>query len=457
MINKLKLFLTPAIALILVFSLKCPAQAESSLKNSIDRAISENVLSKTAVISVSVRDAKSAKEVYEKDGDLLLHPASTLKAFTTPVMLKYLGAYNEIKTGLYKYKDNFYLKLCGDPLLAEEDLYGLFQKLKINAIENPLFIDDSAIDNIFWGTGWMWDDESNPYMPKYSSYNLDNNVVRIKVTAGRKNSAPVVMIKPYFPVKIINTAVSSNKNNLSIERRPWLDPEAIYISGKVASAVQKTIPVANPEKFFIYRLKQVIKAAGIDFSGNIQKAKVPADAVLAGKITHSVADEVSYINKKSNNLAAETLLKLAGGKFSGFGGTTQNGLKAFRQFYSDLEIDTAGLFIVDASGVSHNNLIQAGWMSFALSKLYNQPEFEVYEKTLASSGSDGTLNNRFRNLAGKLRAKTGTLAGVSGITGYLKADSGKIYSFAILIQNYKGNPLPAKKLENKIIGILAGF
>ncbi len=455
MAGKSKLLLISTIILMTVFFFKFRGQAEIPLKENLNSIINGSGLSKTAIISISVRRAESESVVYERHPDLLLHPASTLKAFTTPVMLKYLGINGEIITGLYKYKDDFYLKLSGDPLLTEKELLSMFENLKakgVNRIQTVLFTDDSAIDNIPWGIGWMWDDENNPYMPKFNSYNLDNNLVKVKVSPGRKNLPANVSIEPDFPLKVINTAVTtSDKTDISIERPFWVDPEFIYIKGEIASSVQKTFPVASPEKFFIYRLKSVIKNAGIGFSGNIKKARVPTGAVLVEKISHGVIDEISHINRKSNNLAAETLLKLTGGKFSGKTGTTKDGLKAFRQFYKELGIDTDKLFIVDGSGVSHNDLISTGWMSLALCKLYKQPEFEIYKNSLARPGTDGTLDKRFKGLPGRLWAKTGTLAGISGITGYIKADSGKVYTFALLIQNYKGSSAAAKNLEDKIV------
>ena len=458
--NYKRTFLIIITAAALLFLINYSGKAEFSLKNILDTAISKNNLSKTAVVSVSIRETESGELIYEEKGNLLLHPASTLKAFTTPVMLEHLGIDSKIRTGLYRYKNNFYLKLSGDPLLTKEDLVNLFKQVKnkgINSIENPLIIDDSVIDDIPWGIGWMWDDENNPHMPKYNAYNLDNNLIKIKVAPGEKNIRPVVAVNPDFPVKIFNQATLSEKNDLTIERRPWQDPDIIYITGEIASSVQKTIPVGNPEKHFIHRLRQAIKENGIDFSGRVQKGEVPTEAVLLEEITHTVLEEVTNINQKSNNLAAETLFKHAGGEFSGSVGTTKDGVKAFKEFYTQLDADPEKLFIVDGSGVSHNDLMYTNWMTLALSKLYNWKDFGSYLKTLAVPDAENSLNGRFDDLSGKIWAKTGTLAGVSGLTGYLKTDSGKIYSFAILIQNYKGSSEKAKKLENKIIKILANF
>lgn len=428
-------------------------KAENSLRLPLNKIIESSNISRTAIVSVSFRDAKTGNLVYEKEGNILLHPASTLKSFTTPVILKYLGNNSDIKTSLYKFKDNIYIKLSGDPLLTEQDLSNLIKTAKFNeffGINGSIVIDDTAIDDIPWGTGWMWDDGSNSLMPKYNSYNLDHNLFKVKVIPTQEYDKPKVSINPYYPLKIINNALTSNNNNLIVEKHSWQNPDAIYITGSVSSLQERDVPVENPEKYFTCRLKQILKTNNINYK-NIIKGKIPVQAVLIGEIKHNLLNEISKINKNSDNLAAETLFKIAGGKYSGKIGTTEQGLKAFNEFYSKLGADPSELFIVDASGVSHNDLIQTNWMTLALSKLYNMPDNNTYLQTLARPREAGTLSNRLTDMSGVIWAKTGTHAGISGICGYLRANSGRVYSFAILVQNFKGSSLPSKKLEDDIL------
>jgi len=348
----------------------------NNVKYSLDNIIKIDGLSETAVVSVSVREADTGKIVYEKDSKLLLHPASTLKAFTCPVIIDALGEDYVVKTGLYRENKNLYLKLTGDPLLTTGDLIELFK----NAGDaSQLVIDDSAIDDIYWGVGWMWDDSSNPLMPKISAYNVDHNL------------------------SLVNDEI---------------------------------VPVEDPKEYFLSWIK---------FKGSISAGEVPAEAELIAEVSHTLKEEIENINKNSDNLASETLFKLAGQ------GTTSGGLLLFREFYSKLGADTSGLLVVDASGVSHNDLTSTDWMSLALFKLYNKTEFVNYRETLAFPGQEGTLQDRLTALSGKLWAKTGTLAGISGIAGYIEAKTGKTYCFAILIQNYKGDSKRAEVLQDALL------
>ncbi|HBG48971.1 MAG TPA: D-alanyl-D-alanine carboxypeptidase/D-alanyl-D-alanine-endopeptidase [Cyanobacteria bacterium UBA9971] len=425
--------------------------------NSINNTINNSKLSKNSIVSVSIREIQSGKIVYQRDANLLLHPASTLKAFTTPVVLNVLGANYKLSTGIYKdNKGNIYLKLCGDPQLTAEDISKLLRTFKskgYNAISGSLLIDDTAIDNIPWGVGWMWDDENNPYMPKYNAYNLNRNLITVKISPTLPNQKPKIVISPYYPVKIINNAVTLNKNSISAERKIWKNAETIYVEGKISSVTNKIIPVANPENFFKYQLTKAIKDNKIYFSGQYKKAKLPLNAILITEIPHNLLEEVKITNKNSDNLAAETLLKIAGGRYTAQAGSIENGLKAFNAFYNKLGVDTSEILIVDASGVSQNDLITANWMTNALTKLYKISNFAAYKSTLATPAEIGTLQNRLLNLKGRLFGKTGTNAGVSAITGYVTDKCGNTFAFSIIIQNFKDSSKPAKELEDAILQI----
>jgi PBP4 family serine-type D-alanyl-D-alanine carboxypeptidase len=450
-----KFFIACSIFFLIVF---LSAYKTNSPFDSIDDVINQNKLSKNSIISVSIRDPQTEKIIYQRNANLLLHPASTLKALTTPVILDTLGNDYKLATEIYKdNKGNIYLKLCGDPLLNSEELSKLFKDFKLKGyrkIKGDLIIDDSAIDDIPWGTGWMWDDENNSYMPKYNAYSLNRNLVTVIIKPTQLNQKPKVEILPFYPVKIINNAVTSceAKNNIYIERKIWKNPETIYVEGKISTETTVKLPVGTPENFFKYQLTKAIKDNKIKFSGRYKKAKLTENAVLIGEVAHNLVDEIKITNKQSDNLAAETLFKLAGSKYTGQQGSTENGLKAFNDFYSGLGLGTSEISIVDASGVSQNDLITANWMTLALAKLYKNKNFETYKSTLATPASQGTLQNRLEQLKKEsLYAKTGTNAGVSAITGYLTDKCGKTYIFSIIIQNFKGGSQPAKELEDEIL------
>ena len=120
----------------------------------------------------------------------------------------------------------------------------------------------------------------------------------------------------------------------------------------------------------------------------------------------------------------------------------------FNSTYSDIKSDTP--VIVDACGISRNDLITADWITEALNKIYKEKDSEEYISLLAKP-IEGTLSDRLLNISLKLRAKTGTASGISTIAGYINTKSDKKYSFAILIQNHNSSVLDVKKFEDELI------
>lgn len=67
-----------------------------------------------------------------------------------------------------------------------------------------IYIDSSIFDNVEWGEGWQWDDEMNPLMPKFSAYNIDENLLNIEITPSMQNMPPSIVVKPFYPLTFMN-------------------------------------------------------------------------------------------------------------------------------------------------------------------------------------------------------------------------------------------------------------
>ena len=157
--------------------------AANSAPSDIDSAISDSEIHKDA-ISVSVKDVTSGKTLYELHARKPMPPASTQKVVTATVATDTLGNDYEFTTSLYKTTNNeLQLKLSGDPNLSKGDLSTLMKAAKAKNITTPkaFFIDDFVMDSVEWGEGWQWDDDLNPLMQKFSSYNLDKNLLTITI------------------------------------------------------------------------------------------------------------------------------------------------------------------------------------------------------------------------------------------------------------------------------------
>ena len=418
-----------------------------------DNIIKKSQLDETATISVSVKNAKTGKVLYEYNQNKYLHPASALKLFTMAAAYDQLGGDYQYRTQLFKDKNNnIYLKLSGDPTLTTSDLTNLFKELKskykINV--NDVVIDPTVIDNSQWGTGWMWDDDTRKYLPKYSPFTINGNIINISLKPSKNNTFPEIKNKSDYQITIVNMLKNGDKNNIRIVRQPWIQSDMVYLKGTIKTPLTVQLPINQLERNFKTQLQSALKTAKISPKGTIKVAPMQEHTELILEHVSKPLDTiVSKVLKDSNNLYAEMIFKTSGAKFSDSQGTTAAGIDFFNNYYKDINTKTKPV-IADGSGASRNDLITADWMTEALNKIYKNNDFDGFQKLMAKP-VEGTLSDRLLNISQNVRAKTGTISGVSVLTGYVDAKSNNKYSFAILIQNYPDSSLDAKKLEDAIV------
>ena len=217
----MKNIITGILSSILIF---CSTQIQASA-TSITGVIKASGINKSSV-SVSVKEISTGKTIYVLNDKTPTMPASTLKLVTYSAAMNTLGKDFEFTTGLYKTTNNdLFLKLGADPFLTSSNLNKLFKIAKEKNIEEPknikpdatsIFIDDSVLDNKYWGEGWQWDDDLNPLMPKFSAYNIDKNLLEIIVTPISQETAPLVKTSKFYPLTFMNYLVNGTDNRIKI-------------------------------------------------------------------------------------------------------------------------------------------------------------------------------------------------------------------------------------------------
>lgn len=421
----------------------------------VNNIISSYDFDHDSVISIAVKDKNKDDIVYSKNQYKYLNPASALKLFTMAASLNTLGNDYKFKTAFYKDKNNnLYLKLSGDPLLKTSDMEELAKDLKKNykGRINKIYIDDTIIDLVPYPNGWMSDDIW-PNSPKISPYMVDFNTVKVDFLLSEdKKDLRIIQKSPYKFSFVNKLEIGETTDFTFIEDD---NHNTIDIVGTISnSVVDKVIPVTNPRYFFCQKMNSAINKAGIKFSDKFLFAKMPKDAVLVAKFERPIDEVVKYILQTSNNIGAEMLFKVAGGKFienkilqkntSLALGTTQNGIAMFLEYYQNLGLDPKQVRITDGSGVSRYNAMNVNWMAEALSKI--SFDFEKYLPT----GGVGTLDKRLRELKGSVYLKTGTLFGSSSLVGIIKTKD-NIYYYASNIMSYNRNKSLVKAAEDEII------
>lgn len=417
----------------------------------IDKTIAQSDINKGAV-SVSVKDAETGKVIYKLNDKQPTMPASTLKLITLGASIDTLGDDYEFSTKLYKTTNNdLYLKLGADPFLTSAGLNSLMEKaVKDKKITSPkiIYIDDYIFDKTEWGEGWQWDDDLNPLMPKFSSYNIDKNLLSIIIAPTNLGSPAQIYTTKFYPVTFMNLVITGKENDIELNRNNSIAPNILNISGTINKQITEEIPINNPKRYFILRLEDAIKSAKMDYYGSFPQKKTPTTNVyLVAEIKHPISQAVKAILMNSNNFVAETVFKLAGAKFVNNTGSLSHSQEMLDAYFKKIGIDAKDIKIVDGSGVSKNNIITTDFMTDYLVK---QSKNEVLKNSMPTAG-EGTLRNRMLYFKDNLRAKTGTLSDVSGIAGYITSRSGKTYAFDIMINDPKTKSNDKKSLEEYII------
>jgi D-alanyl-D-alanine carboxypeptidase/D-alanyl-D-alanine-endopeptidase (penicillin-binding protein 4) len=159
--------------------------------------------------------------------------------------------------------------------------------------------------------------------------------------------------------------------------------------------------------------------------------------VLASYQSKPLIEDVRVINKVSQNLHAEILLRLLG-REKGTAGTVEGGLEVLRGFLNQAGVPSDQYIFYDGSGLSRQNLVTPHAIVQLLSYAATQPWGVSFRDTLPIAGVDGSLSDRFKNITaqGRIYGKTGSLGGVKTLSGYATTDRGEKVAFAILSNNF---------------------
>lgn len=428
-------------------------------------------------LSVNIYDLTSKKTLYQKDEKLLLHPASNMKVITSIAGLEYLGPEYTFNTSAYHtgiimdsvcYGD---LIIVGgfDPDFTVEDLDTLVYALKdfgINEIRGNIYGDVSKMDSLFWGNGWMWDDDPYSDFPYMTPLIVNDLCVEVAYEPGLIGNPIHYSLIPetdYFDISFNTITTKEDTSNLEITR-DWLHKgNELLISGDLSYREEPDtvkINIVNPEYYFLYLLKEKLEENSINFFGRLDTLTLPEYSKLIYNHERSFAEIIDNLNKESDNLSAEmTLRALSLHMIDDEPASAENGSSAIDSLINKTELDYKNYKIVDGSGVSHYNLVSTELMIELLKHIYiTSPEnYEILKTSFPIAGVDGTLENRMKRSKAfeNVHAKTGTLSGVSTLSGYLKSKNNHEIAFSIFFQNYIGSSRVARRYQDRICKFLS--
>ena len=203
---------------------------------------------------------------------------------------------------------------------------------------------------------------------------------------------------------------------------------------------------------FTYRFSRQLEEMGVTLNGSTGERQLPTDAQLLTTCTHSIRQVLYRMMKQSDNLYAESMFY----QLAANGGTRWASAKMARQYenalFSRLGLNPRDYNVADGSGLSLYNYVSTELEVKLLRYAYQRSDiYDAYLEALPIASVDGTLKKRMRGTAaaGNVRAKTGTVKGVSSLAGYLTASNGHLLCFSIINNGGLSNG-PMRNLQNKI-------
>ena len=443
-----------------------------------------------AVWGVDVRSVDNGERIFQHNAGKLMMPASNMKILTLAAAAEVLGWDARVTTtvdavgsvgGGMLYGD-LVVRGGGDPTINTRNgrATALFDEWAaalgaagIEHIEGRIVGDDQAFDEEGLGQGWAWDYLQYGYAAPVGSLQYNENVAVMKIQAAAgEGSTPFVQLEAGSGLTLVNHSTTGAAGSAAtIDYRRHLDRPVIELSGSLptgSAVLTRNVAVVNPTVFFAQALKDALGARGITVSGDaVDMDDVAAEFAAWPRDVHTLVRSESpplreigsVLMKVSHNLYAETLLK-ATGATGGALGTTEGGRIAARAVFDAWRIPRDAYVQADGSGLSRYNYVTAEAILTILERLHqDQKHRDHFVATLPLAGKDGTLATRMQRTRaeGNAVAKTGSIANVRSLSGYVRTRDGETLAFAILANDFVIPAATVNWIADLAVETLANF
>lgn len=447
--------------------------------------------------SVLVVSLDRGDTIFAVEPDAPRAPASNMKLLTTTAALRELGPEYHFRTFLASdgavadgiLHGDLILYGTGDPGISDrfypskttvfEEFADSLLAQGVHAVEGALVGDASYMSGPLRPAGWDPRDLNDHFAPGISALTFNENVVSLRVEPGPTvGSRPIVHSLPdHAGLTITNAATTvAGRARLFIGREDPMAP--ILMQGDIRRGgrdVWRQLTVSDPAEFTLSVFRAVLEDRGIVVRGPTRvvthrdrslvgsrrvvapsREGHPGVRILATHVSPPLRDYLAVVNKKSNNLFAELIYRTLGRVADGTG-SPESATRAVARNLVALGVDTSGVIQLDGSGLSPANRVRASTFVSVLRHASDAKLWPELWASLPEAGNRRELSRMYRSpAAGNLRAKTGTIEGVSALSGVVQSADGERLAFSILV-NGTPSTSAAKRIENGIGVHLASF
>ena len=336
-------------------------------------------------------------------------------------------------------------------MTAMNAIAGMLVERGLNRIDGRILADTSFFSGPTRGERWPKDAAWNTWMVEVTPLVFNDNYTVIRCRPdGSKCRAESVPNCGYVEVENrLSLTDRRSEEGVSLWRAKTAN--RFKVSGRVyrkgAGAAVKA-NVYDGALYFVSALKKALESRGVTVGGGVDRASSPPDKIERIFVyTSKLTESLPVMLKQSQNLYAELFFRTIGARKGG-AGSFAGGQRALRDWLADEDILEPDVAFADGSGLSRANAISARQLTGVLTLMWNTDHRGRFRDALAEPGRSGTLRRRMPALAGKVAAKTGTLNGVSALSGYVQARAKRWLAFSILCNDC--NKSRARQVQDRI-------
>jgi D-alanyl-D-alanine carboxypeptidase/D-alanyl-D-alanine-endopeptidase (penicillin-binding protein 4) len=438
---------------------------------------------------VLIESLDDGKVWYEQNADKMFMPASNEKIPTTATALLTLGPDFIFETYLYYtgeiidsvlngdliVKGNgdptFYTRFFDDPRDLFFSWADTLLNMGIKKIDGNIIGDDNLFDDEVYGMGWTFSGLPHWWSAEVGALQFNENYVDLQIIQPADTADSVKIIpnvkSDYFTIVNNIVIVDTGRTRLYFDRS--YGTNVIIVSGNIlvgTDTLERSPSIWNPTLFYATVLKETFMEKGIQISGNaIDCDNIPywdinemnVQLILTHK-SPPLNEILKFLMKKSQNMYAETMVKILGLMNSGIG-SFEEGKNVVERVLANFGIEPDTYSYADGSGLSRYNYISPRQIVKILKGMRKSEYWEIWREIQPIAGVDGTLKRRMKDTKaeGNVRAKTGTISNVRGLSGYLTTSEGEEIVFSFLVNGHLRSSRETELITDSILEFIAEY
>ena len=431
----------------------------------------------SADTSIQIVELDSGRVVAERNPHMAIAPASNMKLFTTGAAIDLLKPSFEVSTEVFvrgqvdatgTLQGDVRVVGRGDPTIGGrfhdgnataviQEWAADLMRAGIKTVTGNLVFEHGYFDAQYIHPTWPVDQLTAWYEAPIAAFSMQEGCVAVRVLPSRAGKPCVVQLDPPTSYIQVQNSCRTGRGLPFITRANGTN--TIIVRGGVpvrSGTTEVFVTVENPVHYFAAVTNETLQRNGIGIQGQIvlTPRDTHTDWRLVTKHSTPLSTLVYVINKKSQNHYAEQVLKMIGAELRHEGSWAAGTAEVKEWLTTKIGVPANEFYPVDGSGMSRNNRASANAFISLLRYMWKSPWREEFVSSMPYTGDpDSKFGNRLRQppFARQVYAKTGYISGVIGLSGYVHAQSGKVYAFSFLFNRYRVGVFGVYNLQDELL------